>query len=267
MLTDFTHRILIGYTSAIIYSYIISVLLLSMQHTCIHASDVRMRYVLGISVLVWFNLHLSQGVLEHNPGATQEERISDGDQSHGSQEDAICTMKTWLDVLQCRKDLTPLVKNGFPWARANMSELQNQIQQNHRRNLADPLDPINYVCEVFGDFLKCVDQHAIPSECMVSGDASGFVDQITFQFVCDIQPRSIDLLHSLQCLTQSRVLDLLVLYLADRSGTHIDDMAQGNVNALFTLLMKGNIQFMKFFIEPFPMDLLVSTGLISFQKA
>ncbi len=51
-----------------------------------------MRYVLGISVLVWFNFHLSQGVLEHNPGAKPEERISDGDQSHGSPEDAICNL-------------------------------------------------------------------------------------------------------------------------------------------------------------------------------
>ena len=220
-----------------------------------------MRYVLGISVLVWFNLHLSQAVLEHNPGATQEERFGDGYPSHGTPNDAICTPKIWREVLHCEKDLVPLAVNAFPWTPAVMTD-QIRNQQNQSRNLGDPLDPINHVCEVFEDFQKCLVQHEIPSECLSAGEASGFDADTIFQFICHIQPRSTDLLHSLQCLKESRVVDLLVSYLADRTGTHIDEMAQGNVNALFTMFMNADILLPKFYISPFVMDAMVNEGLI-----
>ncbi len=225
-----------------------------------------MRYLLGISVLVWFNLHLSQGVLEHNPWVNQAERIGDGYPGHGAPQDAICTYETWNEIVQCGKDLSTLADNGFPWALAEMTD-HIQYQQNQSRNLGDPLDPINYMCEVFGDFLKCVDQHAIPRECMVASTQDGFRFHTTFQFICHIQPRSTDLLASLQCLKESRVLDLLVLYLADRSGTHMDDMAQGNWNALFTLFMNGDILFTKFYIDPFAMAGVVDDGLICLPES
>ncbi len=76
-------------------------------------------------------------------------------------------------------------------------------------------------------------------------------------FICNERPRSIDLLHSLQCLTESRVLDLLVFYLANKPGTHIDDMAQGTVNALFSLLNSSEL-ILKYGGEPFA----VSSNLI-----
>ena len=168
--------------------------------------------------------------------------------------------------MHCLKDLMSLEMNGFPLALSNMTD-QIQNQQNQSRNLGDPLDPINHVCEVFEDGVKCLDQHAIPSECMAAGDASGFVLHTTFQFICYIQPRSTDLLHNLQCLKESRILDLLVLYLADRSSTHIDDMVQGNVNALFTLFMNCLTHLLKLFIMPFPMDELVGIGLICLPES
>ena len=220
-----------------------------------------MRNVLGISVLVWFNLHMSQAVLEHNPGATQEERFGDGYPSHGTPNDAICTKKTALEVMHCLKDLIPLAWNGFPWNPAVMTD-QIRNQQNQSRNLGDPLDSINHVCEVFEDFHKCLEQHEIPSECLPARDASGFDADTIFQFICHIQPRRTNLLHSLQCLKESRVLDLLVLYLADRTGTHVDEMARGTVNALFTLFMNADILFQKFDISPFAMYILVCEGLI-----
>ncbi len=60
---------------------------------------------------------------------------------------------------------------------------------------------------------------------------------------------------------------MLVLYLADRTGTHINDMVQGSVNALFTLFMNGDILFLNFFITPFAMDSLVITGLICLPES
>ncbi len=219
-----------------------------------------MRYLLGISVLVWFNLHLCQAALEHKSGAIQEELTGHGYPSQGTPQDAICTLKTYREFMHCLRDLTPLAMNGFPWALADMTD-QARNQQNQSRNLGDPLDPINLVCNVFGDFLKCLHQYAIPSECMVAGDASAFITHTVFQFICHVQPRNTDLLHSLQCLKESRVVDLLVFYLADRTGTHVDDMAQGNVNALFRF-MNSDILFLKLFINPYIMDKLVWKGLI-----
>lgn len=119
-----------------------------------------------------------------------------------------------------------------------MHETQNQVgnQQKQRCILGDPLDPINYVCHVFGNFLRCLNPK--PIECWLSGTAIAFKVRTFFTFICHIRPRISDLLHSLQCLKESRVLDLLGFYLANRPGTHIDDMVQGTVNAVFTLFFK-----------------------------
>ncbi len=152
-------------------------------------------YVLGISVLMWYNLRLSQAAVEHSPGVGREEHISDANSS----QDAICTPQTWQEIEHCMRELRPLVANGFPWGLANISEIQNQIrhQQMQGDKIQDPLDPINHVCVVFDDFLKCLDQHSIPDECLPSGAADAFRIHVVFQFVCHMQPRSSDLLHSL----------------------------------------------------------------------
>ncbi len=170
--------------------------------------------------------------------------------------------------MQCTKGLRPLMMKSFPWALTDITEIQNesQKQQQQSDNYRDPLDPINHVCEVFADFLKCMDQHAIPIECLLSGSACPvFVVHTVLHFICHMQPRSTDLLHSLQCLTESRVLDLLVFYLADRPGTHLDDMAQGTVNALFRFLNSTAVT--RYSINPLLIDMVVSSGLICLPES
>ncbi len=112
-----------------------------------------------------------------------------------------------------------------------------------------------------------MDEHAIPTECLLSGTAGPFSVHTVFQFICHMQPRSNDLLHSLQCLKESRVLDLLVFYLADRTGTHLDDMAQGTVNALFRFLNSTAVMTKYVFINPFNLDAVVSSGLICLPES
>ncbi len=198
-----------------------------------------MKPILGIIVLVWFSLHLGQAAVEHNPVAGQEAYIYNRLPSHKSPEEQICTREIVRKQDECVTKLALLLSSGFPWATDAMPETQNQTrnQDRQRRTLGDPLDPINYVCQVFGDFLRCLGP--IPMECRVTG--RNFEIYTSFTFICHKQPRSIDLLHSLQCLKESRVLDLLVLYLANRPGTHIDDMAQGTVNALFRMLNSSEL--------------------------
>ncbi len=155
-----------------------------------------MRYVICISVLVCFNLQPRQAALEHSPGGNQNESTGDGYPSHEKPLDAICKEKTFREIVQCLKDLIPLAVIGFPWAPSGMTD-QIRHQQNQSRHLGDAMDPINHVCEVFENFLKCLDQHAVRSECMVAGDGSGFIAHTVFQFVCHIQPRRNELRHSL----------------------------------------------------------------------
>ncbi len=48
------------------------------------------------------------------------------------------------------------------------SQNQNPNKKNQSVNLRDPMDPINHICEVFGDFLRCLDQHANATECLLT---------------------------------------------------------------------------------------------------
>ncbi len=222
-----------------------------------------MKYVLIISVLMWYSLHRSQAAGEQNPRADREERSGEqnpragreersgeqkpmagreersgeqnpragrkerfGEQnpragreerfgeeylSHGKSEDAICRDETIPDLLQCGRDIRLLAAYGFPWSMASMSETKNQLrnQQMEPGNFRDSLDLINHMCKVFDDFSRCLDQHAIPTECLVSYLPEMFKYHAVFQFVCHMQPRSSDLLRSLQCLKETRVVDLL----------------------------------------------------------
>ena len=196
--------------------------------------------------------------------------IGDAYLSHGRTQDAMCTPETVRVVIQCAKDLLPLDRNGFPWGPVVMTdhELQNEIRNRQKQNgdLRDPLDRINYVCDVFGDFIRCLDQHAIKRECLLTGSYETFRVHTVFQFICNVQPRSSNLLHSLQCLKESRVLDLLVFYLADRPGTHTEDMAQGTVNAFFRFLNSAGLVF-NYGIHPLLMGGVVSYGLICLPES
>ena len=75
------------------------------------------------------------------------------------------------------------------------------------------------------------------------------------------------MLHSLQCLKDTRVLDLLVFYLADRTGTHLDDMARGNVNAFFSFLNANDEIMQNYAINPLTMDLVINHGLICLPES
>ena len=221
-----------------------------------------MRYLI-ISVLVWYSLQLSQAAVEQNPTADREERIGEEYRSHGKPQDAICTRETFREIMQCGKDIVRLARNGFPWGLAGMSKIKNQLrnQQMELGNFRDPLDLINHTCQVFDDFSRCLDQRAIPAECLTVVNAIFFKVHVVFRFICHIRPRSTDLLHSLQCLKDSRVVDLLVFHLADRTGTHINDFAQGTMNAFFKFLQNEEL-WSKYFNGPDALFNVITTGLI-----
>ncbi len=210
----------------------------------------RMEHVLSIYFVMWYlSLHLTRGV-GHRVGAGQEESLSNVYRSNGEPKAAICNAETYWGTAHCAKDLSSLAIYGFPWVVANVQETHNQNVNRHRsrNNIQDPLDPIKQVCGSFQEFLKCLDQHAIPEVCLVGGDGALFRLHTIFKFICYVQPMDIDLLHSLRCLQETRVLDLMVFHLANKPGTRIDDMAQGTVNALFKFL-NSDVLTVNYFIN------------------
>ncbi len=222
---------------------------------CQFSVAVRMKYMyvlLSLGFIVWLNINLSQVV------AGQDESIYRILPRQGVPDVTICTAETFWSMQRCAKDLIPLISNGFPWG---VPDVQQQ-----RDTLKDPLDPINHVCGVFDDFLNCLDKHEIEDACLPSGDGQIFRIHTVFTFLCHKQPRSTDLLHSLRCLKETRVVDLLMFYLADRTGTHIDDMAQGTVNALFRF-MDSDLLLSAYYIGPFAAEYVVTTGLLCLPES
>ncbi len=226
-------------------------------------------YVLGASIFVWLNFHLAQGGDKTSPATL----IGSGVHANRVKPDeVICSLETFREIMQCAKDIILLQRKGFPWGVADLQKPQHLIRDCHpdkydHGDIKDPLDRINHVCKVFDDFLKCLDLNAIAGECLLSGDDQLFQIHTTFTFICHIQPRSTDLLHSLRCLQESRVADLLIFLLANNPNSHIDDMAQGTVNALFRFLTHSDVLVNTYFIFPIATDFVVSDGLICLPKS
>ncbi len=102
---------------------------------------------------------------------------------------------------------------------------------------------------------------------LLSGCGLSFKTHMVFNFICHKEPRSIDLLHSLRCLQETRVADLLVFHLADIYGTSLIDIhAQGTTNAFFNALSNDAL-ISTYFINPTAIYRLANMGLICFPKS
>ncbi len=223
-----------------------------------------MECVLSICFLVLFSFHLTRAA-EHSVRIGLENIVNSSPEWSQS---PVCSMKIDREIRRCAKDLVLFELYGFPWVVTDEAETQNQMgnRQKVRDGIQDPLDPINQICGLFQEFLKCLDQHAIPEVCLIAGTGEQFKYYTVFTFVCHIQPRSIDLFNSLSCLQENRVLNLMVFLLANKPGTHIDDMAQGTVNALFKFLNSDLLQS-TFYINPEGATSVVSDGLICLPES
>ncbi len=199
--------------------------------------DVKMKYVAGACFLLCISLHLTQA-FDQNSKTEQELHINEKYENTRTTQ-AICNEGIFLMMRNCQKDLYPLIRNGFPWRVGNENEIQPQgpSRRQLKNIIQDPLDPVNHLCDVFEDFLKCIDEHSIPKTCLLTGSGQTFRMHTIFNFICNKEPRTIDLLHSLRCLQETRVVDLLIFHLAHTYGTSLIDLqAQGTTNAMFRFL-------------------------------
>ncbi len=138
-------------------------------------------------------------------------------------------------VLGCQWGLQHLTWYGYPWTPTDR-------QRNYRRNrnatdrnstLRDALDSLNHVCQNYDRSQICLEERGIRDYCLFTTGYDNF--QIQFQFICHHQRRDENLVHSLRCLYNTRVLAMLFFHIADRCrGTGIlDDIMRRHKNAYF----------------------------------
>ena len=106
---------------------------------------------------------------------------------------------------------------------------------NRNTSLRHALDSLNHVCYVQDRSETCLDESGIPSYCLNTIKAGGVRILRTLQFICHHQPRDENLVRSLQCLHDTRVLAMLYFHIADRCHgmALLDDMMSRDKNAYF----------------------------------
>ncbi len=125
-------------------------------------------------------------------------------------------------------------------SQVNLS-FRNNPNVTHRTNiLRDALGSLNHLCRVQDKSRVCLEESAISehyTDTLAAGGAGRFL-QLNFQFICHQQRRDENLVRSLQCLYDTRVLAMLFFHIANRChGTAIlDDVMTRYKNAYFYTL-------------------------------
>ncbi len=100
--------------------------------------------------------------------------------------------------------------------------------------LRDALDPLNNVCYIQDRSRTCLEETGISDYCLAEVEDSITV-QFDFQFMCHHGHRDENLVRSLECLYDSRVLAMLYFHIADRCRgmSILDNIMTRNKNAYF----------------------------------
>ncbi len=140
-------------------------------------------------------------------------------------------------VIQCHRDLSLLVDYGYPWSHHNSQRNSRNSPNAADRNntLRDAMDSLNHVCSVHDRSRTCLKESGIRDNCLATiGYPHGAI-QIELRFICHHQQRDENLVHSLQCLHDTRVLAMLYFHIADRCRGFgiLDDIMRRYKNAYF----------------------------------
>ncbi len=139
-------------------------------------------------------------------------------------------------IWQCERELVQLAENGYPWsAKGSQRNPRHNLNITKRNNtLGDPLDSLNHVCHIYDRSQTCLEENYIGDYCLRRSTVSVTSLKSDFQFICN-QPRNENLVHSLQCLYDSRLLAMLYFHIADRCHgmAILDDIMRRYKNAIF----------------------------------
>ncbi len=131
---------------------------------------------------------------------------------------------------QCERDIVILSQYGFPWSPQSRHS-PNVSDRN--KTLRDALDSLNDVCHTSDRSMRCLEENGIRGFCLrLTGHFYALLD---FQVICHHQSRDENLIHSLQCLHDTRVFAMLYFHIADRCRGFgiLDDIMRRYKNAYF----------------------------------
>lgn len=125
-----------------------------------------------------------------------------------------CGDWVWLryTVLACKRDLGLMGSQGFPWA---VSDRLHSVTRGDS-SLEDPLDSLDSLCETLDKSRRCLEENGISEYCCQT--VAGAPANMEFEFICHRRQRDENLVRSLRCLHESRLLVMLYFHIANRCG-------------------------------------------------
>ncbi len=117
-------------------------------------------------------------------------------------------------VSQCQRDISHLTMFGYPWSPLDSQSNFNPNVTDRNNTLRDALDSLNHVCHIHERSQACLEESGIRDYCLAT--TTNTPVQISFQYICHHQRRDENLVHSLQCLYDTRVMAMLYFHIADR---------------------------------------------------
>ncbi len=213
-----------------------------MQEITIHVLDVR-ALLLILLVIVGVT---SSSVLQSRPyhAYSRLENTRDGDgvsprsnNVHNITIDCGNPYALRKAVSQCSRDVRRLTSYGYPWfVHGNQKNPHNPNETHRNGILRDALDSLDHVCSVHDRRQTCLEEGGVEEYCLKT-DKYGLSPRV-LQFICHKRQRDENLVNSLQCILDKRVLVMLYFHIADRcSGMDIlDDIMAQYKNAYFYTL-------------------------------
>ena len=127
------------------------------------------------------------------------------------------TVATNNTIFRCQRDLNQLVDYGYPWSHlgSRRNSKHNLNVRDMNNTLRDALDSLNHVCYIHQRSQACLEENGIGHFCLAITPVGTHL-QTDFQFICHRQRRDENLIHSLQCLHDTRLLTMLYFHIADR---------------------------------------------------
>ncbi len=133
-------------------------------------------------------------------------------------------------IWKCEGGLYNLTQAGYPWSGVYNDSRKKQSLNN---TVKDALDVLNHVCDTADRAQACIRHSGIQDYCMLEAWLSS--DEIpSFPFICQPQYRNENLLHSLQCLHDNRLLTMLYFRIGSQCGIGIlDRIIRGRKNVFW----------------------------------
>ncbi len=140
----------------------------------------------------------------------------------------------------CQSEMLHYAENGSVWFRSDSKTKvgKHQRPKSGSDYLRDSLDSLDHACSIQERSRTCLEEYGIRDYCI--SKSSQLPELMDFQFICQHQKRDENLVHSLQCIRDKRLLVVLFFHIGNHcvGGIDIlDDLMARTKNAYFYLLV------------------------------